>query len=134
MLHRYDFLWFERMRFVLKRAAMWTKRPQTDLQLPGELHVVVVHEDVGHQFLDLGAEGRRPLHHGRLHQGLQQRVPTPGPVPHLRSHDTRVSARLNGGRAGMFRRGSSQGARFIFSQGAQISANEVKTSTTSNYT
>lgn len=74
--------------FFSKCAAMWTKWDQTDLQLPGELHVVVVHEDVGHQFLNLGAEGRRPLDHGRLHHGLQQTVPTPGPVPHLRSHDT----------------------------------------------
>lgn len=58
----------------------------SDLQLPGELHVVVVDEDVGDEALFLSRERRRSLGDVRLDYHLQQRVRTPGPVPHLRNH------------------------------------------------
>lgn len=54
------------------------------LQLAGRLHVVVVRQDVDHQPLGVPGLQRWPrLHHAGLHPHLQQRVATPGPVPHL---------------------------------------------------
>ena len=65
----------------------------SDLQLPGDLHVVVVGEDVGDEALSAFGEGGRSLGDARLHDHVQQRVRTPGPVPHLKGETVRVRGR-----------------------------------------
>ena len=60
----------------------------SDLQLIGRLHVVVVDENISDEALFLRREGGRSLYGARLNDHLQQTVRTPGPVPHLRRHRT----------------------------------------------
>lgn len=60
----------------------------SDLQLLGRLHVVVVDENISDEALFLRREGGRSLYGARLNDHLQQTVRTPGPVPHLRRHRT----------------------------------------------
>lgn len=54
----------------------------------GELHVVVIDEDIGDKVLSLRGEGGRPLCDIWLDHDFQQRVRTPGPVPHLKNKHT----------------------------------------------
>lgn len=70
----------------------------SDLQLPGDLHVVVVDEDVGNEVLSLSRGRRQSFCDARLHDDLQQSVRTSGPVPHLeteRGHESGPAVRTS---------------------------------------
>lgn len=58
----------------------------SDLQLLGELHMVVIDEDVSNEVLSINREGGRSNHDVWLNYHLQQSVGTPGPIPHLKRH------------------------------------------------
>lgn len=69
--------------------AMTQEQRSSDLQLPGNLHMVVVDEDVGDEGLPRRREGRRSLRDVWLNDHLQQGVRTSGPVPDLKRQPDR---------------------------------------------